>query len=126
MLENKANVNAVVEKMGGRTPLHMAAGNDGPAGLDIANLILAANADIHAKNESGETVLFAAARNEMGPAMVRLLLGAGARVDDEDNGGGTVRDEAANVLDAGCFDDGDYEILLKVLDDAHHAAHGAD
>lgn len=90
------------------TPLHVAAAhNEDP---EVAAVLLAAGADLHARGYEGETPLSQAAGND-NPAVAALLLEAGADVHARGSTGWTVLHEAvgrtsnpavlAVLLDAG-------------------------
>ena len=77
LIERGANVNAV-STLTGRTPLLIAAGRPGAAG--IVRLLLEKNADARAKDKVGDTVLFRAALSG-DPDIVKLVLDRDADIN---------------------------------------------
>ncbi|BDI30785.1 hypothetical protein CCAX7_28360 [Capsulimonas corticalis] len=84
-----ANINAV-ESFGGYTPLHLAAGHcNRKIVQDTCAALLAAGADVNARNKWGSTALWSAALAMRGD-LVDFLLQHGAEIDIRDNSGRTV------------------------------------
>ena len=70
----------------GETPLHRAGHNKNPT---VVEMLLAAGAEIEARDEYGETPLHRAAQWSGNPAVVELLLSAGADPNARDHNGDT-------------------------------------
>lgn len=92
LLDKGANINLADDS--GDTALTEVAGRGGPQNTEIAKLLIARGADVHANNEAA---VFAAAKHA-DPEVLRLLLAKGARVDgrDKENDNNTVLMEAAS------------------------------
>ena len=93
----------------GNTPLHNAAGGDHK---DVVELLLANKADVHARNQSGQTPLHLANKD-----VAELLLANGADINARDNEGTTPLIEAAGD---GTESDGNKDLAQFLL------AQGAD
>ena len=94
------------------TPLHWAAGSsENPA---LVEVLLAAGADVAARNDYGATLLHRAAQKNENPAVIEVLLNAGASVDARDEDGNTLLHSAAELVsDFGDLHGGDaIEALL--------------
>ena len=72
---------------GGNTPLHFASGSSWD--LAVTTVLLAAGADVDARNQRGATPLHMAARSNHNPAVVAELARAGADLDARDAEGNT-------------------------------------
>ena len=92
-LEAGADVNARSEltswpdQDGGNTPLHFAARSSWDLAMTMA--LLAAGADVDARNQRGATPLHVAAQYNHNPAIIVELVGAGADLDARDGEGNT-------------------------------------
>jgi ankyrin repeat protein len=72
------------------TPLHWAA-SEGQ--VEIASLLISAGADVHARDDDGETPLFGAA--ESSPQIVQMLLNEGVDINTRNREGKTILHELA-------------------------------
>ena len=72
---------------GGNTPLHFASGSSWD--LAVTAVLLAAGANVNARNQRGATPLHMAARSNHNPAVVAELVRAGADLDARDAEGNT-------------------------------------
>ena len=77
----------------GLTPLHVAAGNENRAATEA---LLAAGADVAARDDGDKTPLHWAAWNNEIPAVTEALLAAGANLEARDEDGNTPLHLAAN------------------------------
>lgn len=92
LLDKGANIN--ISDTSGNTALTEVAARGGPENAEIAKLLIARGANIHANNDAA---IFGAAKYAA-PEVVRLLIAKGARVDlrDKESDGNTVLLEAAS------------------------------
>ena len=72
---------------GGNTPLHFASGSSWD--LAVTTVLLAAGADVNARNQRGATPLHMAARSNHNPAVVAELVRVGADINARDDEGNT-------------------------------------
>lgn len=93
LLANAADVNA--RNLDDLTALHRAANWGGPSAREIANMLLHAGADLHARTRVDENTPLHVAAIMDNPSMVRLLLGWGAYRDSRNRRSYTPAQEAA-------------------------------
>ena len=83
---------------------------------DVVTLLLERGADLHARNNWGETVLHYAVSGEKGPSLVPLLLDASADITARDNEGQTVLHKVVDSSNIGSHDNS--ALVLPLLLDA--------